>query len=197
MKMKELIMKRAAAKLKQKLKGGFKEPPEPEPKQEHAPPVRKEPEPQPKHVCEKPPPPPPRREVVSSSVQTAKPETVSRYVQTDDEPVKVEDAIEPPSPYAGLDCECIKCCFHKRLGNQEYIIEDDDNCYTCICALPDEKANYKFMIPFVAALSLSVCQFGSMFSDSTRVMHDIEGSQSGWKRQLQVAADVPFALKVK
>lgn len=109
----------------------------------------------------------------------------------------MEDVVEPPSPYNGLQCECIKCCFHKRLSNQEYIIEDDTSCFDCICALPDEKANYKFLVPFVLALSLSVMQFGSMFSDQTAIMGSIQSSQSGWKRELQVAVDVPFALKVK
>mgnify|MGYP006122976203 CR=1 FL=1 len=90
---------------------------------------------------------------------------VSRYVQTDVPLPKVEDAVEPPSIYAGLSCECSKCCFGNRHGNPGYIVEEDPESFRCLCAVPDEKANYLFMIPFVTALSLSVMQFGSMFSD--------------------------------
>lgn len=78
-KIKKEIGDKLAVKLKQQLKGGFKE--KEKPKQlQHSPHVCKEAEPLPKHVCEKAPPPPPRSMMLSSSVQTDKKEMISQHV---------------------------------------------------------------------------------------------------------------------
>jgi hypothetical protein len=74
-------------------------------------------------------------------------------------------------PISKAKCNCTSnCCIIKRENNPLYVPELDPWRDICNCNVPNEKISYKFLIPFLLAMSLSVMQCGAVYVDVTNEM---------------------------
>ena len=79
-----------------------------------------------------------------------------------------------PSDYVEVvqipECDCSSCCLVNRKNDPLYVPELDPWSGKCTCNVPKDTVSYKFLIPFLLAMSLSVMQCGSVYVDMTREM---------------------------